>query len=113
MLLTLAGLGFGLLAHGPNWRAGLGAALLTALSSLMSSALARPPVFEWMTLYPSCRILKQTRPEVVRFRPRYWTSTKLAMLHTCREIGGDAVAYRDLDGALAWKASERMQQHFR
>ena len=32
------------------------------------------------------------------------TLINLAMLHTF-EIGGDAVAYRDLDGALAWKAS--------
>jgi hypothetical protein len=38
--------------------------------------------------------------------------TNLVMLHTL-EIGGDAVAYKDLDGVLAWKASERMQQHFR
>jgi hypothetical protein len=39
-------------------------------------------------------------------------STKLAMLHTL-EIGGDAVAYKDFDGVLAWKASEQMQEHFR
>jgi hypothetical protein len=39
-------------------------------------------------------------------------STKLAMLHTL-EIGGDAIAYKDFDGVLAWKASEQMQQHFR
>jgi hypothetical protein len=39
-------------------------------------------------------------------------ATKLAMLHTL-EIGGDAVAYKDFDGVLAWKASEQMQEHFR
>jgi hypothetical protein len=40
------------------------------------------------------------------------TLTDLNMLQTL-EIGGDAFAYRDLDGCLAWKASKRMRKHFR
>jgi hypothetical protein len=37
---------------------------------------------------------------------------KLALLQSL-EIAGEAVAYKDFDGALAWKASEGMQEDFR
>jgi hypothetical protein len=36
---------------------------------------------------------------------------KLALLQSL-EVAGEAVAYQDFDGALAWKASEGMQKDF-
>jgi hypothetical protein len=89
-----------------------GCRLWTASNSLMSSALARPPVFEMDDTLTQVagffRQLGQTRFGSDLDMP----TTKLAMLHTV-EIGGDALAYKDFDGVLAWKASAQMQEHFR